>query len=119
RFFPALLTHDIPAADHYDRVLRPHLRRSLRLPQTPILGPGKKTLAGGAKATEGEPWQQVIATNCAAAVDAGCDDPMILYLFVKFSMAHTNDAAGFSRAYCRVAQAMEKSSYPPVRKFYA
>ncbi|HXF10306.1 MAG TPA: hypothetical protein VN625_05935 [Desulfuromonadaceae bacterium] len=72
-----------------------------------------------AKATEGEPWQQVIATNCAAAVDAGCDDPMILYLFVKFSMAHTNDAAGFSRAYCRVAQAMEKSSYPPVRKFYA
>src|SRR6266705_1745100 len=28
-----------------------------------------------------ENWVEIIGTNCAAAIDAGCDDPMIRYLY--------------------------------------
>ena len=30
-----------------------------------------------------ESWREIIATNTAAAVRAGCDDPMLRYLFIK------------------------------------
>jgi hypothetical protein len=61
----------------------------------------------------------IISSNCIAAVDAGCDDPMIHYLYVRFSMDQTNSAQVFTGAFCQTAKDMQKSTYPPVRKFYA
>jgi hypothetical protein len=61
----------------------------------------------------------VIATNCEAAVKAGCDDPMVRYLYIKFVMSQTNSPKDFSDAFCKVEADMEQSAYPPIRKFYA
>jgi hypothetical protein len=66
-----------------------------------------------------EDWTTVVRTNCDAAVQAGCDDPMIRYLYIRFCMSQTNSAQDFSDAFCRVEADMQKSSYPSIRKFYA
>lgn len=66
-----------------------------------------------------EAWGWIISTNCMAAVDAGCDDPMIRYLYIRFSMNQTNSAQAFTDKLCQTAKDMQKSTYPPVRKFYA
>ena len=66
-----------------------------------------------------EPWGKIIATNTAAAVKAGCKDPMVNYLFIRFSLDQTNSKETFTTAYFNMAQEMEKSSYPDLRKFYA
>ncbi len=65
-----------------------------------------------------EPWTQIIATNCSAAVEAGCGDPMIAYLYIRCSMSQTNSPKDFVDAFCTTAEAMQKSSYPSIRKFY-
>lgn len=62
---------------------------------------------------------QIIATNCSTAVDAGCDDPMIRYLYIRYCMNQTNSAKAFGDAFCKVAQDINQSSYPSIRKFYA
>lgn len=62
---------------------------------------------------------EVISTNVAAAVQAGCDDPMVNYLFIKYAMDQTNTKEAFTSAFYKTALAMEASSYPPIRKFYA
>ncbi len=67
----------------------------------------------------GEPWVEIIATNCDAAVQAGCDDPMIRYLYIRFSMSQTNTPKAFSDALDEVAGNMQASAYPDLRKFYA
>ena len=67
----------------------------------------------------GEPAAEIIATNCDAAIGAGCDDPMVRYLYIRFSMSQTNSPQKFADAFCSVAKDMQKSSYPDVRKFYA
>lgn len=66
-----------------------------------------------------EAWGLIISTNCTAAVDAGCDDPMIHYLYIRFSMNQTNSAQAFTDKFCQTAKDMQNSTYPPVRKFYA
>jgi len=66
-----------------------------------------------------EAWGLIISTNCSAAMDAGCDDPMIHYLYIRFSMSQTNSTQAFADAFCTTALEMEKSSYPNIRKFYA
>jgi hypothetical protein len=66
-----------------------------------------------------EDWATIIRTNCDAAVQAGCDDPMIRYLYVRFSMSQTNSAQDLAKAFCDVALDMQKSSYQSIRKFYA
>lgn len=66
-----------------------------------------------------EPWMEIISTNAAAAVHAGCDDPMVNYLFIKFAMDQTNSKETFTSAFYQTALDMESSSYPPIRKFYA
>lgn len=67
----------------------------------------------------GEPWAEVIATNCDAACKAGCTDPMVRYLYIRFAMSQTNTTQTFADMFCNVAQDMEKSSYSNIRKFYA
>ena len=66
-----------------------------------------------------ETWEWIIATNCIAAMDAGCDDPMIRYLHIRFCMDQTNSAQALTAAFCQTAKDMQKSTYPPARKFYA
>jgi|SRR5208282_3678149 len=66
-----------------------------------------------------EAWGLIISSNCIVAVEAGCDDPMIHYLYVRFCMNQTNSAQAFTGAFCQTAKDMQKSTYPPVRKFYA
>jgi hypothetical protein len=66
-----------------------------------------------------EAWGLIIATNCESAVQAGCDDPMVKYLFIRFALDQTNSKEVFLKAFCQTAKDMQKSAYPPVRKFYA
>jgi hypothetical protein len=66
-----------------------------------------------------EPWGNIIATNSEAAVNAGCNDPMVRYLYIKFSMSQTNTPKAFSDAFIEVEANMQKSQYPNIRKFYA
>lgn len=66
-----------------------------------------------------EPTGLIIATNVTAAANAGCDDPMVNYLFIRFALAQTNSPKMFSDAFCKTALDMENSSYPSVRKFYS
>jgi hypothetical protein len=63
-------------------------------------------------------WFDIIATNCAAAVRAGCKDPMISYLALRYSTEELDQKTCADRL-CRLAVEMKNSSYPPVRKFYA
>jgi hypothetical protein len=66
-----------------------------------------------------EPWNQVVSTNAAAAVDAGCTDPLITYLYIRFAFPQTNSKVEFARRYYETAKTMNASAYPVVRKFYA
>jgi hypothetical protein len=66
-----------------------------------------------------EPSAQIISTNAAAAIQAGCDDPMVRYLFVKYALDPTNSRETFVDQYCKAAQEIQNTSYPPIRKFYA
>ena len=70
--------------------------------------------------TPDEPWQEIIGTNCEAAVQAGCDDPIIRYLYLRFSNAGNRlDAFAHAAAMLKVAEKIQGSTYPAVRKFYA
>lgn len=86
-------------------------------------GPATNALAEFARSRTGlfesdEDWGEIIRTNCEAAVEAGCDDPMIRYLYIRFSMSQTNSPQDFADAFCKVENDMQESSYPSIRKFY-
>ncbi|MGA3285619.1 MAG: TlpA disulfide reductase family protein [Verrucomicrobiota bacterium] len=66
-----------------------------------------------------EDWGLIISTNCGGAVDAGCDDPLIRYLYIRFCMNQTNSPKAFADAFCKAARDVNQSSYPSIRKFYA
>lgn len=66
-----------------------------------------------------ENWSEIIRTGSEAAVKAGCDDPMIHYLYIKFSMIQSSSPKDSADAFCKTADDMQQSSYPPIRKFYA
>lgn len=87
-------------------------------------GPATNALIEFARTRSGtvdpdEPWAEIISTNCTAAVKAGCDDPMVRYLYIKFSMNETNTPKTFSDAFIDVETNMQASGYHPIRKFYA
>jgi thiol-disulfide isomerase/thioredoxin len=87
-------------------------------------GPARRALAEFARirslCTESnEAWGWIISTNCIAATDAGCDDPMIRYLYIRFCMNQTNSSKAFVDAFYGCAQGLEQSSYPGIRKYYA
>jgi hypothetical protein len=65
-----------------------------------------------------EAWELIISTNCAAAVDAGCNDPMIAYLYASFTLEKTNSHMVFADAFRKASESMENSSYPEIWKFY-
>ena len=67
-----------------------------------------------------EAWGLIIATNCSAAVEAGCDDPMIAYLHARFVTGEQSlNAKECADVLCKAATALQQSSYPDIRKFYA
>lgn len=66
-----------------------------------------------------ESWNVVVSTNVAAAVEAGCNDPMITYLYIRFALPQTNSKVEFATRLYETANAINASSYPVVRKLYA
>ena len=66
-----------------------------------------------------EPVDQIVSNNASAAIQSGCKDPMINYLFIKNIMNRSKDPKVVADAYCRTADDMQQSSYPMIRKFYA
>ena len=65
-----------------------------------------------------EPWAQIISTNASAAIQAGCKDPMVNYLYIRFAMNQANVKERFMDSYMQTMRAMNGSAYPPIRKFY-
>jgi len=65
------------------------------------------------------PWEQIIAANCDLAVRAGCKDPMIEYLHVRFPLTPADSPKAYADAICQAALHMKESDYPAIRKFYA
>ena len=59
----------------------------------------------------------VLSNNCTIAISAGCDDPMIQYLHLRFPTDDISKAK-LTEAYGRLAPEMEGSAYPKIRKFY-
>ena len=54
------------------------------------------------------------------AVDAGCADPLILYLYARFSIAPNDPGSAESkRRWAAAATAMEHATYPPLRRAVA
>jgi len=60
----------------------------------------------------------IIATNCAQAVTAGCDDPMVAYLHARYSFTGGSNSQAYAETLGKIADALESSQYPPIRKFY-
>jgi hypothetical protein len=63
--------------------------------------------------------EQIIATNSAAAIKSGCNDPMVRYLFARFYMSQTNSPEEIANRLCTAALDLQNSSYPPDRKLFA
>src|SRR5579864_7375252 len=62
---------------------------------------------------------ETIASNARQAVEAGCNDPMVNYLYIKFAMPQTNTKEAFAEKMYDNWKDMYNSAYPPIRKFYA
>jgi hypothetical protein len=67
-----------------------------------------------------EELMDIIRTNCNAAVAAGCDDSLIRYLHTRYTITDADDmsSAALAEEYRKVAVAMEKTGYSPLRKAY-
>lgn len=86
-------------------------------------GPATRALTEFAQMRAGtadsdEPGSEIISTNCSAAIDAGCKDPMVRYLYIKFSMSQTNSPQAFLDAFTDDQDDLQNSDYSPIRKFY-
>ena len=65
------------------------------------------------------PWYTIIASNCDLAVKAGCKDPMVGYLHIRFPMDDSRSPKEVADAFAAVSVQIKQTSYPPIRKFYA
>ena len=65
------------------------------------------------------PSDQIIATNCDAAIKAGCVDPMVRYLHVRYFLSQSQSLKAVASGVRDAALDLQKSSYPSIRKFYA
>jgi len=66
-----------------------------------------------------EPWEEMVSNNAVAAINAGCTDPLVNYLYIRTAMPQTSSKEDFNKRFHETADAMNASSYPTVRKFYA
>ena len=61
-------------------------------------------------------WEDVFA-QAKRAIEAGCDDPMILFLYADSSrVPNLPEPAELDRRWAAAAKAMEQSAYPPLRR---
>jgi hypothetical protein len=85
--------------------------------------PAKRALTAFAglrsKLAELNTYSQIIVTNCDLAVQAGCKDPMIEYLHIRFPASPSATRTAYADALCQAALDMKPSRYPAIRKFYA
>jgi hypothetical protein len=73
-----------------------------------------------ASADELEVLWDLVGEAAASAVAAGCNDPMINYLYVRYAPASKNKAFSVRQELFRSAASnLGASAYPPIRKFYA
>jgi hypothetical protein len=61
----------------------------------------------------------IISSSVLSATRAGCDDPLVHYLYIRYAMEQTNSREAFTSEFCQTAKDMDNSGYPGVRKFYA
>lgn len=72
------------------------------------------------KLDQGDDQSELIGDDSENAVKAGCDDPMVRYLYCRFNSTRSSRPLSFWQdEYRKMAQTMESSAYPPLRKFYA
>jgi hypothetical protein len=96
--------------------------------------PAKRALIAYAKAqAEGNLGveQQIIATNSEAAIEAGCNDPLIAYLYTRYGLIQKDlmpkvfgsyldsPGNGLAMAFCKDADALNQSQYPYLCKYYS
>jgi hypothetical protein len=68
---------------------------------------------------------QDIKANCRKAVEAGCNDALILYLHARYvkdqpiTELSAAQAYEIGESYSVAARELEKTTYPPLRKFHA
>lgn len=59
---------------------------------------------------------QMIGTYASSAVNNGCDDPLIEYLYCRFGQGVREEQR--KTQLCKTADKMQSSSYAPIRKFF-
>lgn len=73
-----------------------------------------------AAADEQETLSDLIGDAADNAVEEGCQDPMIRYLYVRYSPEiQAKPLSDRQTLYQTAADRLESSAYPPIRKFYA
>jgi len=72
------------------------------------------------RAIDPQAKEEEVYAAAKRAVDAGCDDPLILYLYARFStVPNYPGPEEFRRRWASAAAAMEGSKYPPLRRAIA
>ena len=71
------------------------------------------------RTTSNEAWGSIISNDCSAAVEVGCDDPMVRYLYIRTCLYGSASKQKILDEMCEASQGMAKSSYPDIRKYYA
>lgn len=65
-------------------------------------------------------WERSVGVSAQEAVDAGCPDPLIKYLQLRFPAVDPEGTPKLDPVACqRVAEDLKQSGYPPIRKYYA
>jgi hypothetical protein len=61
-----------------------------------------------------------ISNAVSKAMRVGCQDPLVLYLYARFCIPNTGARQEeIALAYQRAAEALRRTEYPPIRKFYS
>ena len=86
--------------------------------------PATNAVAAFARARAGEGdatyWVNSAGEFAEQAVNAGCDDPLVLYLYCRFAPARASKPFDYwKNEYRKAAQGMQNRGYPPLLKFYA
>ena len=69
---------------------------------------------------EAELLSDLVGESATSAVNAGCDDPVIRFLYVCYgSRPQALNFPEHEEMYCQAASNLQESAYPPIRKFYA
>ena len=64
-------------------------------------------------------FRRIIFTNASAAIQAGCGDPMLKYLALRYSPQDLHDYQDLASKFFEIAKAIHRTTYPSLRKFYA